>query len=50
LRNVLLYLSDHPKVFKFLRHNRLAQKFARRFVAGETPDEALAAVKALNGK
>ena len=50
MRNVLLYLSDHPKVFKFLRHNRLAQKFARRFVAGETPDEALAAVKALNGK
>ena len=49
MRNVLLYLSDHPKVFKFLRHNRLAQKFARRFVAGETPDEALAAVKALNG-
>jgi len=50
LRNVLLYLSDQPKVFKFLRNNRLAQKFARRFVAGETPDEALAAVKALNGK
>ena len=50
MRNVLLYLSDQPKVFKFLRNNRLAQKFARRFVAGETPDEALAAVKALNGK
>jgi proline dehydrogenase len=50
LRNVLLYLSDQPKVFKFLRNNRLAQKFARRFVAGETPDEALAAVKAQNGK
>jgi proline dehydrogenase len=50
LRNVLLYLSDHPKVFKFLRNNRLAQKFARRFVAGETPDEALTAVKALNAK
>jgi proline dehydrogenase len=50
LRNVLLYLSDQPKVFKFLRNNRLAQKFARRFVAGETPDEALVAVKALNVK
>jgi proline dehydrogenase len=50
LRNVLLYLSDQPRVFKFLRNNRLAQKFARRFVAGETPDEALAAVKALNAK
>ena len=50
MRNVLLYLSDQPKVFKFLRNNRLAQKFARRFVAGETSDEALAAVKALNAK
>jgi proline dehydrogenase len=50
LRNVLLYLSDQPRVFKFLRNNRFAQKFARRFVAGETPDEALAAVKALNAK
>jgi proline dehydrogenase len=50
LRNVLLYLSDQPQVFKFLRKNRFAQKFARRFVAGETPDEALAAVKALNAK
>ena len=50
MRNVLLYLSDQPRVFKFLRNNRFAQKLARRFVAGETPDEALAAVKALNAK
>jgi proline dehydrogenase len=50
LRNALLYLSNQPQVFKFVRNNRLAKKFARRFVAGETPDDALAAVKTLNAK
>jgi proline dehydrogenase len=50
LRNALLYLSDQPQVFKFVRNNGLAKKLARRFVAGETPDEALAAVKALNAR
>ena len=50
LRNTLLYLSSQPKVFKFVRGNRLAQQFARRFVAGETIGEALAAVRELNAK
>lgn len=50
LRSTLLYLSDQPNVFKFVRNNRLAKAFARRFVAGETLDEALAAVRALNAK
>lgn len=50
LRSALLYLSDQPRVFRFVRNNGLAKKFARRFVAGETPDDALAAVKALNAK
>jgi proline dehydrogenase len=50
LRNTLLYLSNQPKVFKFVRGNRLAQQFARRFVAGETIDEALAVVRELNAK
>jgi proline dehydrogenase len=50
LRNTLLYLSNQPKVFKFVRGNRLAKHFARRFVAGETIGEALAAVRELNGK
>jgi proline dehydrogenase len=50
LRNALLYLSDQPRVFKFVRNNRLAKRFARRFVAGETPEEALAAVKVLNAQ
>ena len=50
LRNTLLYLSAQPTVFKFVRNNGIAKKFARRFVAGETAEEALAAVKALNAK
>jgi proline dehydrogenase len=48
LRNTLLYLSDQPQVFKFVRRNGLAKKFARRFVAGETLEEALDVVAALN--
>jgi proline dehydrogenase len=50
LRTTLLYLSNQPKVFKFVRGNRLAQQFARRFVAGETVAEALAVVRELNAK
>lgn len=48
LRNALLYLSNQPRVFHFVRHNGLAKKFASRFVAGETLPDALTAVRALN--
>jgi len=50
LRNALLYLSSQPRVFSFVRHNRMAKGFASRFVAGETMDTALAAVKKLNDR
>src|SRR5688572_26862086 len=50
LRSLLLYLSSQPHIFRFVRNNRLAKSFARRFVAGETLDEALEAVRALNGR
>ncbi|MEO7458334.1 MAG: proline dehydrogenase family protein [Gemmatimonadaceae bacterium] len=50
LRNTLLYLSNQPRVFKFVRNNKLAKSFASRFVAGETAAEALAAVKELNAR
>ena len=50
LRSTLLYLSNQPRVFGFVRNNRLAKKFAARFVAGETLDDALDAVRALNAK
>lgn len=50
LRSTLLYLSNQPRVFRFMRKNRLARLFARRFVAGEMLDDALAAAGALNAK
>ncbi len=50
LRNALLYLSSQPQVFRFVRQNGMAKSFASRFVAGETLDTALAAVKQLNSK
>jgi proline dehydrogenase len=48
LRNSLLYLSNQPRIFKFVRNNRMARGFANRFVAGETLDSAVAAVRKLN--
>ncbi len=50
LRSTLLYLSNQQQIFRFVRNNRLAKGFARRFVAGETVDDALGAVRALNAK
>lgn len=48
LRSALLYLSNQPRVFRFVRNNGLAKRFANRFVAGETIDDALRAVRGLN--
>ncbi|MGK2934871.1 MAG: proline dehydrogenase family protein [Gemmatimonadaceae bacterium] len=50
LRGALLYLSEQQKIFNFVRHNRLARAFANRFVAGETLDTAMAAVRSLNAR
>jgi len=50
LRKTLIYLSKQQRIFDFIRTNRLASKFASRFVAGDTLDTALAAVRELNGK
>jgi len=50
LRSALLYLSNQPRIFKFVRNNKIAKSFANRFVAGETLDTALAAVARLNGR
>jgi proline dehydrogenase len=47
-RKTLLYLSNQPRIFRFIRGNRLAKRFASRFVAGETLPDALAAVRILN--
>jgi len=50
LRSTFLYLSEQQQVFAFVRKNGLARKFARRFVAGETLEEALDAVRSLNAQ
>jgi proline dehydrogenase len=50
LRSTLLYLSNQQKVFRFIRRNGLAKRFASRFVAGETVESALDAVVALNAQ
>jgi len=47
MRHGLLWLSEQQKVFNFVRRNRLARKFASRFVAGETIEEAVRAARDL---
>jgi len=48
LRAGLLWLSEQPQVFRFVRRNGLARRFASRFVAGETVESAVAALRDLN--
>lgn len=50
LRQTFLWLSNRHGIFRFIRNNRLARRFAQRFVAGETLDTAIAAVRALNAR
>jgi proline dehydrogenase len=50
LRSSLLYLSRQPGLFRFVRNNRFAKAMASRFVAGETIESAVEAVRALNAK
>ena len=48
IRASLLWLSEQPRIFKFVRSNRLARRFAARFVAGETVETAVGSVRELN--
>ncbi len=50
MRKSLLWLSEQQKIFDFVRRNSLAQKFASRFVAGETVETAVEAARELNRK
>lgn len=50
LRQGLLWLSEQRRVFDFVRRNGLARKFASRFVAGETIEEAVKAARELAGR
>jgi proline dehydrogenase len=49
LKAVFLWLSEQPRIFGFVRKNRLAKKLASRFVAGETIDDAIRTARELNG-
>jgi len=44
----LLWLSEQPRVFRFVRSNGLARRMASRFVAGETVENALKVLRELN--
>ena len=48
LRGSLLHMSDSKALAHWLTHNPLGRKLASRFVAGETLDSAIAAVRELN--
>src|SRR5262245_38277188 len=49
LKAAFLWLSEQPSIFRFVRENWVARKLASRFVAGETVDAAIAALRDLNG-
>ncbi len=48
LRSTLLWLSRRQALFDFIKTRSLPRAFARRFVAGETADDALRAVAEVN--
>jgi proline dehydrogenase len=50
MRKALLWLSERQKAFNFIKRNGLARRFASRFVAGETIDTAIEAVREINRK
>jgi proline dehydrogenase len=50
MRQSLLWLSEQRRIFNFVRKNRVARKFASRFVAGETIEEAVEATQELAGR
>ena len=47
LRSAFLWLSDQPRVFNFLKGNRLGRGISSRFVAGETVASAVDVARAL---
>jgi proline dehydrogenase len=49
-RAVLLKLADSPNIARFVKKNGMSAGFARRFVAGETMEETVDPVRALNAR
>lgn len=50
LRSVLLYLSERKRLQDFILKRKLARRVSRRFVAGETLDEAVAVIRDLRAQ
>ena len=48
LKDTMLYLARQDGIRKFVSHNTAARRMARRFVAGETLDDALLVAHTLN--
>jgi len=47
LRHLFLYLSQHQRLRRWMETSPASKKFTRRFVAGETLDDAVSTVEAL---
>lgn len=50
LKGALLYLADQPSLYRLIMRHGLLRGFARRFVAGEELEDAIAAIRALNAR
>ncbi len=50
LRSTLIWLSERQRLFELVKRNGFSRKFASRFVAGETLDEAIQVARALSDK
>ena len=48
LRNTMLWLADNEAVKRTIVHSRVSRPLARRFVPGETADDAFEAIRKLN--
>jgi proline dehydrogenase len=48
LKDTLLYLAQNPRLRDFAVQNKIARNISRRFVAGETLEDALQATSILN--
>ncbi len=50
LRSTLIWLSERQRLFELVKRNGFSRKFASRFVAGETLDEAIQVARVLSDK
>jgi proline dehydrogenase len=48
MRSLLLYVSEHKRFAPLIMHNGVSRRVSRRFVAGETLDDAVSAARAVN--